>query len=82
MSNRTGVKQRRIGIAFTAVVIVAVAALVVHQRSDAADKPAAMLPLQHVADIQLSGQVSRLDYESLDLDRHLLFIAHRGDSEL
>jgi DNA-binding beta-propeller fold protein YncE len=33
-----------------------------------------------VADIALGGATTRLDYESLDLGRHLLFIAHLGDS--
>jgi DNA-binding beta-propeller fold protein YncE len=44
----------------------------------AADTPA--LPLEKVADIPLGGNTSRLDYESLDAARHLLFIAHLGDS--
>jgi len=41
---------------------------------------AAGLPLQPVADIPLGGNTTRLDYTSLDADRHLLFIAHLGDS--
>jgi YVTN family beta-propeller protein len=40
------------------------------------------LPLKHVADIPLGGRPTRLDYASFDADRHLLFIAHLGDSEL
>jgi YVTN family beta-propeller protein len=40
------------------------------------------LPLQVVADISLGGNTTRLDYESLDASRHLLFIAHLGDSEV
>jgi len=36
--------------------------------------------LQPVADIPLGGDTTRLDYESLDPGRHLLFIAHLGDS--
>jgi YVTN family beta-propeller protein len=36
--------------------------------------------LQHVADLPLGGKTTRLDYASLDLSRHLLFIAHLGDS--
>lgn len=40
------------------------------------------LPLQHVADFPLPGRTSRFDYESYDADRHLLFIAHLGDSEV
>jgi YVTN family beta-propeller protein len=38
------------------------------------------LSLVRVADIPLGGNTTRLDYESLDEDRHLLFIAHLGDS--
>ena len=38
------------------------------------------LPLQPVADVPLGGNATRLDYESYDLSRHLLFIAHLGDS--
>ena len=38
------------------------------------------LPLRSVADIPLGGNATRLDYESLDASRHLLFIAHLGDS--
>jgi YVTN family beta-propeller protein len=44
----------------------------------AAGAPA--LPLQTVADIPLGGNTTRLDYESIDTSRHLLFIAHLGDS--
>ena len=38
------------------------------------------LPLEAVADIPLGGHTTRLDYESVDPGRHLLFIAHLGDS--
>ena len=40
----------------------------------------AALPLQPVADVPLGGNPTRLDYQSLDAGRHLLFIAHLGDS--
>lgn len=40
------------------------------------------LPLEPVADIPLGGNTTRLDYESIDSTRHLLFIAHLGDSEV
>jgi YVTN family beta-propeller protein len=33
-----------------------------------------------VADVPLGGNATRLDYESVDPSRHLLFIAHLGDS--
>ncbi|WMY06915.1 YncE family protein [Paraburkholderia phenoliruptrix] len=48
----------------------------------AADEGDGNLPLAHVADIPLPGRTSRLDYESYDPDRHLLFIAHLGDGEV
>jgi DNA-binding beta-propeller fold protein YncE len=38
------------------------------------------LPLQPVSDVPLGGNTTRLDYASLDPRRHLLFIAHLGDS--
>jgi YVTN family beta-propeller protein len=40
------------------------------------------LPLRSVADIPLGGNTTRLDYASIDLAKHLLFIAHLGDSEV
>jgi len=59
--------------------MIAVAALLT---SVAAAAPAARQgsPLVHVADVPLGGNTTRLDYESLDPQRHLLFIAHLGDS--
>jgi DNA-binding beta-propeller fold protein YncE len=41
---------------------------------------AAPLPLKSIADVPLGGRTTRWDYESLDAARHLLFIAHLGDS--
>jgi len=38
------------------------------------------LPLIKAADVPLGGETTRLDYESYDPGRHLLFIAHLGDS--
>ena len=35
-----------------------------------------------MADIPLPGGTTRFDYESFDASRHLLFIAHLGDSEV
>jgi len=43
---------------------------------------AGKLPLVAVADVPLPGDTSRFDYESYDADRHLLFIAHLGASEV
>jgi DNA-binding beta-propeller fold protein YncE len=39
----------------------------------------APLPLRHIVDISLSGNATRLDYQSFDASRHMLFIAHMGD---
>jgi YVTN family beta-propeller protein len=38
------------------------------------------LPLRTVAEIPLEGRTSRFDYQAYDPSRHLLFIAHLGDS--
>jgi YVTN family beta-propeller protein len=38
------------------------------------------LSLQLIMDVPLGGNPTRLDYASLDAQRHLLFIAHLGDS--
>jgi DNA-binding beta-propeller fold protein YncE len=37
------------------------------------------LPLRMVTDVPLEGRATRLDYQSYDATRHLLFIAHLGD---
>lgn len=42
----------------------------------------AFASLVHVADVQLPGAPTRLDYQSLDSKRHLLFIAHLGDGNV
>jgi len=35
--------------------------------------------LHPLSDVPLGGTTTRMDYESLDPDRHLLFIAHLSD---
>jgi len=40
------------------------------------------LPLTSVTSIPLPGDTSRFDYASLDPERHLLFVAHLGASEI
>ncbi len=42
--------------------------------------PTSTAALISVSDVPLPGKTTRLDYESLDPARHLLFIAHLGDS--
>ena len=75
MNERTSIRQnersralRRIGIAATMLLVVV------------ADAHAAALPLTKVADVPLGGHTTRMDYASDDPARHLLFIAHLGDS--
>ncbi|CAM2172606.1 exported hypothetical protein [Paraburkholderia sacchari] len=83
MIGRIGTICRHVAMAFGIVLAVTVAALIVHPSATAADKPAVSdLPLTHVSDIPLPGRASRLDYESYDPGRHLLFIAHLGDNEV
>jgi DNA-binding beta-propeller fold protein YncE len=54
---------------------VAVATAVTTRQSDE-------LPLRGVADVVLTGDATRFDYQSIDSLRHLLFIAHLGDSSV
>jgi YVTN family beta-propeller protein len=56
--------------------------LAVRMSAAADDLSLGDLPLKHVADIPLPGGTTRLDYESYDPNRHLLFIAHLGDGEV
>jgi DNA-binding beta-propeller fold protein YncE len=39
-------------------------------------------PLRTTADVPLSGNTSRMDYESIDAGAHLLFVAHMGAGEV
>jgi hypothetical protein len=58
---------------------------VLFMASDVGASPSTAVPplqLQVVAEIPLGGHPTRLDYASLDAGRHLLFIAHLGDSEV
>ena len=48
----------------------------------APSEPGSPLPLTLVADVPLPGDTSRFDYASYDAERHLLFIAHLGQSEV
>jgi YVTN family beta-propeller protein len=83
MNDRIGTNRRYVAILFVVLLMVAIAALGVRRGATAAGTlPTVELPLTHVADIPLPGRASRLDYESYDPDRHLLFIAHLGDSEV
>ena len=47
-----------------------------------ATAPSGDLPLKTIADVPLPGRTTRWDYQSLDPSRHLLFLAHLGDSEV
>ncbi len=44
--------------------------------------PSAALPLRRVADVPLPGGTSRFDYQSVDVRRRRLFIAHLGDGQV
>ncbi len=50
--------------------------------SEPSSRGSSPLPLQPVAEIALPGDNSRFDYESLDPQHGLLFIAHLGASEV
>ncbi len=68
---------------FKALVIgFAVASGIGHSAEPADDAAVTDLPLSRVADFPLPGRATRLDYTSYDPERHLLFIAHLGDSEV
>src|SRR6185312_10304620 len=45
-----------------------------------ANAPGSRLPLTTLAEVPLPGRATRWDYASLDEGRHLLFLAHLGDS--
>lgn len=63
--------------------ILGAAGLLAGTMSTAVDDPSlGNLPLKHVADVPLPGHTTRLDYESYDRNRRLLFIAHLGDDEV
>lgn len=83
MKERIGQNRRRVAMLLVILLMVETAARVVHHSATAGGTPPQVeLPLTHVADIPLPGRATRLDYESYDPDRHLLFIAHLGDSEV
>src|SRR4051812_8391346 len=44
--------------------------------------PTTPLPLRHVAEIALPGHSTRFDYADVDPTRHLLVVAHLGDSSV
>lgn len=50
--------------------------------SNASCRASGQLPLVQVADVALPGNATRLDYQSLDPGKHLLFVAHLGDSRI
>ncbi|RZF29174.1 YncE family protein [Paraburkholderia sp. UYCP14C] len=74
---------RHVWLYLILVVLSVAAGISLHVISSAsAGQQADRLPLEHVADIALPGRATRLDYMSYDASRHLLFIAHLGDSEV
>ena len=82
-TNRLAGARRCLVLLFGLCVTLVGAGLPAGSTSAAADKPSmGDLPLEHVVDIRLPGRTTRLDYESYDPTRHLLFIAHLGDGEV
>ncbi|AJX40454.1 YncE family protein [Burkholderia pseudomallei] len=77
-------KKRRIGIAALLALSAALAlsGLAAHRALRAARPAPALLALKRVADIPLPGGATRFDYESIDPNRRLLYIAHLGDAEI
>jgi hypothetical protein len=71
---------RVFAVATLAIVVFASVSNRTHGTEQAVE--ASNLPLQKVADVPLGGGTTRFDYESFDSSRHLLFIAHLGDSEV
>lgn len=65
-----------------ALFALAAAALLAGAYGCAAAEAGAGLPLESIADVPLPGNPTRLDYQSLDARRHLLFIAHLGDGDV
>ncbi|WP_408433681.1 YncE family protein [Paraburkholderia fungorum] len=68
--------------AVAALAIVVFASVSNHTNGTEEAVEASNLPLEKVADVPLGGGTTRFDYESFDPSRHLLFIAHLGDSEV
>lgn len=58
------------------------AAVLIAYAAEATTPSNPQLQLQLIADVPLGGHATRLDYESLDQAKHLLFIAHLGDNEV
>jgi DNA-binding beta-propeller fold protein YncE len=73
-------KMRRWATALMVALLATASTLDVSSAAQSGTPPP--LRLQRSADIPLEGHSTRLDYESLDAARHLLFIAHLGDSEV
>ncbi|NIF40387.1 YncE family protein [Burkholderia sp. Tr-862] len=82
-TRRPGRVNRAVGNYLVILVLSAIAgAFVPAIAQTAAQEGKDRLPLTHVVDIPLPGRPTRLDYESYDPARHLLFIAHLGDGEV
>src|SRR5262249_20683874 len=68
----------------TAAALVAFAATTLMSSGPVRAAPPATssLPLEHVADVPLPGGATRFDYQWIDAERRLLYIAHLGDGTL
>ena len=67
---------------WNASVMMGVAVLALFVEGAAAGDAVPPLQLVTLTDVPLGGHTTRLDYASVDAGRHLLFIAHLGDSEI
>jgi YVTN family beta-propeller protein len=71
-----------IGPSFKPLAIALILAAGIDALAGVARSADSSLPLALVSDVPLTGGPTRLDYESLDQIRHLLFIAHLGDGNV
>lgn len=71
-------RTRRLAVVSTAAVILIAAVIVVV----AVRRPRPLSGFSIVRDVELPGDTSRFDYQSLDPGRHLLFVAHLGASAI
>ncbi len=76
LTPRKAVEQAKRGLIVRLAWLIVAAIIVVNSSSVSPTG----LPLKKIAEFALPGRPTRLDYQSLDAHRHLLFIAHLGDS--
>ena len=81
--NASGKRAIRVAIVTALIVAIALGAFARHTSLAFAKAASGQtLALMRIADVPLPGGTSRFDYESIDPQRGLLFIAHLGDNEV